>query len=415
HWTFSPVVDINYNFNCPECNNRAISDSPQQIVKIARAFIEGVQENGYMVTACKHFPGQGLDDRNSHFVTTENTLSFEKWMETYGFVYKEMIKAGTPSIMVAHSSLKCFEEDIDAFFGAPPAVLSKSLMTDLLKGKLGFDGCIVSDAMSMIGVAARVEKLEDIGVKFLKCGGDMILFPEPTDFENILQAVNNGQLSYDRLKDACIRVLKLKEKARLFESQTAIESEIVVDNNFNQIAQKIADESIKIVRDYNNIFPLELKKGSKVLFLNMVEPFFHKEPTGKEFSAMKQAFVERGYQVDEIFTAKHKEVKEIMDNYDLICINCKMSAQDYHGATLRVGWNNIMLFWRGYVLQHPRCVFISFGDPYKLYDFPYVKEYINAFSCVDATQRAVVKAILGEIELTAKNPVELKGYFNREV
>ena len=147
----------------------------------------------------------------------------------------------------------------------------------------------------------------------------------------------------------------------------------------------------------------------------MVEPFFHKEPTGKEFSAMKQAFVERGYQVDEIFTAKHKEVKEIMDNYDLICINCKMSAQDYHGATLRVGWNNIMLFWRGYVLQHPRCVFISFGDPYKLYDFPYVKEYINAFSCVDATQRAVVKAILGEIELTAKNPVELKGYFNREV
>ena len=67
HWTFAPVVDINYNKDNPVVNVRAISDSPKQVVKIAGAYIRGLQENGMMMTACKHFPGDGLDDRNQHF------------------------------------------------------------------------------------------------------------------------------------------------------------------------------------------------------------------------------------------------------------------------------------------------------------------------------------------------------------
>ena len=74
-----------------------------------------------------------------------------------------------------------------------------------------------------------------------------------------------------------------------------------------------------------------------------------------------------------------------------------------------------MVLWRGYVLQHPRCIFTSFGDPYKLFDMPYLKEYINAFSNTPATQRAVVKVLLGEIKAQGKNPVSLKGFFEREV
>ena len=74
-----------------------------------------------------------------------------------------------------------------------------------------------------------------------------------------------------------------------------------------------------------------------------------------------------------------------------------------------------MVLWRGYVLHHKRVVFTSFGDPYKLFDMPYLKEYINAFSNDAAAQRAVVKVILGEIEPQGKNPVRLEGFFEREV
>lgn len=415
HWTYSPVVDLNYNFRSPECNIRAISDSPRQVVKIAGAFIKGLERNNQMVAAIKHFPGEGVDERNSHFVTTINDLSKEEWMSTYGFVYKEMIKAGVSSIMVGHTALPAYEEETDPLFGPPPAVLSYSLMTKLLKGELGFDGCLVSDAMSMIGVAARVPDLREISLRFLKAGGDMILFPEPTDYGVILKAVKKGELPLDRLKDAVARILKLKEKARLFEDQQKLQRSIIVPEKISRISQEIADKSIKIVRDYNYIIPCKLQKGGKVLLINILEPHFHKSPTGKEFDAMKEELESNGFTVDVMTNPKHKVVQSVMHNYEMILMNCSMNPGNYHGGTMRIGWNNIMTMWRGYVLQHPRFIFISFGDPYKLFDAPYLKEYINAFSDADESQRAVVKVLLGKIKAVGKNPVSFKGFFEREI
>ena len=316
------------------------------------------------------------------------------------------------SIMISHTCLPSYEENIDPFFGAPPAVLSKSMMTDLLKGELGFEGVVVSDAMSMIGVASRVNDLSEIATGFLNAGGDMVLFPEPTDFDNILSAVKNGGLSIERLRDAVLRILRMKEQLRLFEDQAAINEEIGEVNELEALSEEIADRSVKIVRDYNNILPLSLEPGAKVLLLNIVD-----KRVGKfnELAPMKEAFLARGYLVDEIYGAKHGQVHSCIDNYDLVCINCKISSLDYHGATLRVGWDNIMVLWRGYALQHKRVIFTSFGDPYKIFDMPYLKEYINAHSNTAESQRAVVKLILGEIPDVAKNPVDFPPFFSREV
>lgn len=415
HWTFAPVVDLNMNFRCPECNIRAVSDDPDAVIRIAGAYLQGIEKNGLMVAGCKHFPGQGTDERNSHFCTTENRLSKEEWMDTYGYVYKEMIKKGAASIMIGHGALPAYEAEIDPLFGAPPAILSKSLMTELLKGELGFDGCLVSDAMSMVGATAR-SSLEKLAVRFINAGGDMVLFPEPTDFARIHEAVLNGEISKERLQDAVKRVLKMKFRARLFENQQAIAESIEIrEGELGRIAQEIADKSIKIVRDTEGLLPVSLKKGSRILFLNMLEPYFHKAPTGHEFDVLKAEFEKEGHTVDVLTTAKHKDVANILELYDLVLLNCKISSRDYHGATLRVGWNNIMVFWRGYVLQHPKFVFVSFGDPYKLFDFPYLKEYVNAFSFTAETQKAVAKVIMGKMKAEGKNPVDFPPYFTREI
>lgn len=414
HWTFAPVVDLNLNFRCPETNIRVVSDKPEHVVKMAGAYAKGIEKNGLMVAGCKHFPGQGIDERNAHFCTTVNGQTKEEWMQTYGYVYKEMIKKGAASIMVGHGSLPSYEKEIDAVYGAPPAVLSKSLMTDLLKGELGFEGCIVSDAMSMIGAAARAP-LGELAVRYLKAGGDVVLFPEPTDFEHILNAVKSGEIPMERLKDAVTRFLRLKEKARLFEDQAEVEKDIGEIESLSAISQSIADKSIKIVRDYANVLPAKLKKGSKIFFLNILEPHFQKEPTGHEFDALKDEFEKNGYTVSVLTTAKHKQVQAIMNEYDLILLNVKMSSTDYHGATMRIGWNNIMVLWRAYVLQHPNFVVVSFGEPYKLYDMPYLKTYINAFSHTDESQRAAAKVIMGQIDAAGKNPVDFKPFFEREV
>lgn len=415
HWTFSPVVDINYNFRSPATNIRAVSDSPKQVVKMCKAYVKGVQKGGYMATTCKHFPGEGMDERNAHFVTTLLNLTKDEWLKTYGYVYKRMIEAGTLSIMVGHTAIPSIEDNCKDEIDALPAVLSKNIITGLLKETLKFKGVVVSDAMSMIGVASRVDDLSTLCVKFLQNGGDMILFPDDNDFINIKKAVENKELSLERLYDAVSRIVNLKNNVRLFEDQEKLLSEIKGNDNFKTLSQEIADKSVKVVRDYNKIIPTKLEKNSKILMLNILEPNFHKLPNGNEFNAMKNAFEERGYIVDSIDNAKHKQVKQIMNNYDMVLLNCKMSSVDYHGGSMRVGWNNVMVMWRAYVLQHKRCIFTSFGDPYKIFDLPYLKEYINAFSNTPESQIAVVKVILGEIKPTAKNPVDFKPYFDREV
>ena len=73
-----------------------------------------------------------------------------------------------------------------------------------------------------------------------------------------------------------------------------------------------------------------------------------------------------------------------------------------------------MVLWRAYALNHKKVVFTSFGDPYKLYEFPYLKTYINTFSNSMETMKGFVKVLLGEENMTAKNPVRLEGFFERE-
>ena len=118
----------------------------------------------------------------------------------------------------------------------------------------------------------------------------------------------------------------------------------------------------------------------------------------------------------EVYTnINHYKVKEIMNDFDVILVNNHLSCITYHGSTMRVGWNNIHLFWRGYLLHHPKLIFVSFGDPGKLYDFPYLKTYVNAFSHTPESQRAVAKVVMGKIKAVGKNPISFPPFFEREI
>ena len=409
HWSYAPVVDINYNKDNPVTNTRAVSDSPQHVVKIAGAYLKGLQSEGLMAGGCKHFPGDGIDDRNQHFCTSVNPLSKEEWMNTYGYVYKEMFKLNPGSVMVGHVSLPAFQTECDDLGVYLPATLSKSLMTDLLRGELGFDGCIVSDALSMVGVSAVVPENE-LPVRFINAGGDMLLFAEPSYFDYIKNAVLDGIVSMDRLKDAVRRILKLKETVGLLDEK---EPEVEITENIEEIATEIAEKSIKIVRDVDNILPLNLKSGDTVLLCSM----FYKKNYADKFQYIEKELNERGIKTIHLKNTWHRQIQEVFEKENPTCVlvNCGLSTIDSSGASLRVDWNSIMTFWRGYIFKNPNVIFTSFADPYKLYELPFLRTYINAFSFTEESQKAFVRVITGEIEAKGKNPVELKGYFDREV
>ncbi len=413
-WSFAPLVDINYNPNNPGGNIRTISDSPQQVAKIAGAYMRGMQNGGYMAASCKHFPGDGTDDRNQHFCTIVNSKSKEEWMETYGYVYKEMMQQGLMSVMVAHIAAPAFQEDeYDQVLGYKPATLSRNLITDLLKKELGFEGCVVSDAMCMVGACSMVDP-DLLAVEFLRAGGDMVLFALPGDFYNIKNAVKSGYLPIERLKDAVKRILKMKDSVHLLENQEEFEREITISESVEGVAREIAEKSINVVRNAEKVFPLKLNKGAKILMCNLQAD---KETVNSyQLTTIRDELTQRGYFVQMLQNPGHSVVEsELAKNYDAVLINCRMSCRDYCGGSLRTNWEHIALFWRGRILKHPKVIFTSFGDPYKLYEYPFMKTYINTFSNTPATQKAFVKALLGEIPALGKSPVALKGFFERTV
>lgn len=411
HYTLGPVVDLSLNFRNPLVSVRGISDDPDRVIEIAGAYLKGVQKDGNLVGCIKHFPGDGVDERNQHFLTSVNSLSKEEWMRTYGKIYKELFKRGANSVMVGHICCPAFQENEIDEYGALPGTLSKALITDLLKGELGFKGCVISDAMSMIGACARVPE-DKLAVSFFKAGGDLMLFPRPEEHEYLVSAVKSGEISLERIKDAAYRCLQLKKQARLFEKEYSLPSENAEEDlrELEELSQRIADGAVKIVRNNQSVLPVK-KQNGKVLLLKFSGSYFNTSPQEAPFEYIEKEFQEQGWQVTSLFFAKHEQLKKIMHEYDLIVI---ASHANYHGSTMRVGWDNIMALWRGYVLQHERVVFVGLDDPYKLFDFPYAKTYINTFGETPSLQRALVKLILGKIEQKGKNPVSFKGFFERE-
>ena len=214
-------------------------------------------------------------------------------------------------------------------------------MTDLLKGELGFDGCIVSDAMSMIGACSASDP-DKLAVNYLKAGGDMILFPEPDDFDKILGAVTSGEISKDRFIDAVKRVLTLKEKTGLFDEKQSVPC--FDKSELSNVAQKISDKSITVVRDEKNIIPTKIKSGDKILAVIVAEPYWHKEVNVNDYAAFKKQAESYGATVDFLINPKHKTINEVMNSYDFLIVLSNMSSKNYHGGSLRVGWYNMMTF-----------------------------------------------------------------------
>ncbi len=416
HWNFAPVVDINYNKDNPVTNVRSVSDSPEQVAKIAGAYVRGMQKNGMMIAGCKHFPGDGIDDRNQHFCTCINPLSKEEWLKTYGYVYKKMIEAGSKSVMVGHIALPSIEDEIDPILGPKPGTLSYNIMTKLLREELGFEGCIVSDAMAMVG-ACSMTSPDRLAIEYIKGGGDVILFALENDFDCVKKAVENGEISIERIKDSVRRILKMKLHAGLIGDTAIDEDSIELSGDVKEISTEIARKSITVVRNSQNLIPVSLKKGAKVLMINFQAVEKKDAPYIKQLNVVSEELEKRGYTVDSRLANEisHYELEKIKDNYDCILLNSRISSKDYLGGTLRINWDNIMPFWRGVAIDHPCVIFTSFGDPYKLYELPFLRTYVNAYSSSHFTQRAFVEVLLGEVEAKAKSPVELKGFFEREV
>lgn len=401
-WTFSPVADLNTNPVNPLTNIRALSDDPVLAVELLAMVVKGMQDHG-LAAGAKHFPGDGIDSRDQHMVTTCNSLSCEDWRRMHGAVFQALIHEGVWSIMTGHICLPAFQKQaIGGRF--PPATLSSELTTGLLKQEMGFSGVVVSDALVMGGFLGWYEKVQSY-VESMKAGTDMLLWPDLAYFDAMEKAVLSGEISMERLDDAVSRAWEMKRKLGLFEKKQPLfrgmdhAERIYVQKS----VQEVAEKSITLVRDRRKMLPLGQERIRKVLLVAVT----HHDPAFTELAFLKQELEDRGMEVvmeRNIFIDKLEQEQAA---YDLILY--AIYTRPHHPMGPLTFYREVAgTVWASYSCAREKSVTVSFGSPYHATDyFEAADVFISTYSIAPASQRALVKAIFGDIPFEGTCPVIL--------
>ncbi|MCA1904550.1 MAG: hypothetical protein LDL47_06920 [Cyanobacteria bacterium KgW148] len=231
NWLLAPVADVNSNPHNPVINVRAFGETPATVADRVRAFIEGAHQHPVLTTA-KHFPGHGDTTIDSHLATPVLAKSLDQLRGNELIPFQAAIGAGVDSIMTAHLLLPQIDSQI--------VTLSPPLVSKLLRGELGFQGLIVTDALVMQGIADR-SSLADMVIGAVLAGHDLLLMPpDPiAAIEVLYQAVQRGQISLDRIYESVNRIRQYKSK---FQPVTHLPD---LDCPPNQhVALSVAQESI---------------------------------------------------------------------------------------------------------------------------------------------------------------------------
>ena len=403
HWTFSPVIDLNLNPENPITNIRALGDDPDKIIPLFEEIIRGLQEENQMAAACKHFPGDGVDNRDQHMLVSVNSLPKEQWFELYGRVWKHAIAAQTKTIMCGHISFPDWQDAADDPDEALPATLSKKLMTDLLRDTLGFQGVIVSDAFPMVGFTCRFPE-EELAWRNVNAGSDSVLFSNPVDdFQHLQNALKAGLLSEERVETSARRMIELKASLNLFKDCFGPEPSPEEYEEATRFAEHISDTAVTILRPCGlNQLPIRPDKQKKILTVSLVRhnnmmPFTELEVVDEELR-------KRGFEVDHWNNPDDKALLDALKKYDRIFIN--LTVQNHGGMPLRLAGKPALAFWHSFFTHAPeKVVYTSFGSPYVLYDHPYFENCTCVWGCLPACQKSAVKYWCGEIPADGTLPV----------
>lgn len=416
NWAFAPIVDLDRNYHNPITNVRTYGEDVDTVIANAKEYLRAAKECNVAV-AVKHFPGDGIDERDQHLLTSVNSLSMAEWDETYGRIYKAMIEADALTVMAGHIAMPAYEE-----YYTPenkgkiiPATLSKAVLEHLLREKLGFNGLVITDATPMVGFTSAMDRATAVPLA-IENGCDMILFNKDLaeDYQFMMKGYQSGILSEQRLLDANRRILALKARLGLPEkkAQNALVppvSALSIIKNEEHVSwsRELADRCITLVKDTAGNLPLSPDKTRRVL-LEILGDY----PSGKRIkNTMKKLLKREGFEVTvyekEDFEHGVDNVESFHKKYDMVLYigNIENASNQ---TTTRLDWytfwgqgNNVPWF-----ANEVPVVFVSTANPYHLLDVPMIKTYINCYSNNDYMLEAAVEKLMGRSEFKGKSPVD---------
>lgn len=442
---FAPVVDITYNWECEEVLSRSYGNDPKRVAEMGKAYMDGIHESEGVYSCAKHFPGNGQDYRDAHMSNNINHFGFDKWMETYGYVYKTLIDGGLDAIMGGHIMMPEYMKELNPDITMDemmPGTLCPEIMTGLLRDKLGFNGIVVTDASHMVGMTNRMKRA-DMLPKAINAGCDMFLFfndPEE-DFNTMLNAYRTGVISEERITEALTRILGLKAAKGMHkksaEALTATDEELdaaLHNPEFAKVAPAISKDALTLVKYKDaDVLPLSPEKTKRVMIVNVKGPdspfgklaamamggagarkspaekfcdklnekgfeaFLYESPLDK---MMKEAAAGKPVSLNMYFAGKNA-ISDFVSGMDLV-ITFFDVANGHPSFGMSKGGGEIP--W--YVHEIP-VVGISVNKPTMLADTPMLRTYINAYDSQEHTLDALVDALLtGPEAFKGQDPID---------
>ena len=429
---FAPVVDITYNWECEEVLSRAYGNDPKLVADMGKAFMDGLHETEGVFCCAKHFPGNGQDYRDAHVSNNVNHFGHDDWMASYGHVYKTLIDNGLDAIMGGHILMPTYMQEKDPDITADtimPATLSKEIMTDLLRGELGFNGMVVTDASHMVGMTNRMQR-KDMLPAAINAGCDMFLFfndPEE-DYGFMLDAYKNGVISEERMTEALTRILGLKAAKGMHkksaEELTATDEELAAalqNPEFKTVAPAISRDALTLVKYKDEgVLPLDPQKTKRVMIVHIKgapNPLMalaamamggganKKTPAEK----LRDRLTEKGFDAH-IYVSPLEKIQQMIAAGEKPSLNLYFAGK--HAIADFTAENDLVISLLDVQNGHPSfglskgggeipwyvhelpVIGISVNKPTMLADVPMLRTYINTYDSNDDTMDALVDALL---------------------
>lgn len=442
--SFAPVSDIMYNWENPVIGLRTYGNEPKKVVEMTKAYMDGAHANPGFCCAAKHFPGDGLDFRDQHVANSVNSMSCEEWDKTYGRVYQNLIENGLDAIMAGHIMQPAYARYFNPELTDDemmPATLSPELIKGLLRGKLGFNGLVLTDASHMVGLTCRMKR-GDMLPAAIAAGVDMFLFfnEMEEDFASMKQGYLDGRITKERLDEALHRILALKahmglhkkDKTKLIPPREQVHKIIGCDEHV-AMQKEIADQAITLVKYKDkDVLPVTSDRYKRIMIVYVkglsapglaaitgvkkstpaeelrdrliakgFDAFIYESPIDQMIKK-----IEAGEKPDvNLYFAGKTPIKEFRENQDLIITLVDIAggfqpvARPAFGMTKGGG----EIPW--YVFELPVIV-VGTQYPYVLADIPQARTYINTYDSKPVTLDALVEKLMtGEEAFKGKDPI----------
>jgi len=405
HHNYAPTVDLNSNPLNPIINTRSFGDGIPLTITMSSAIIKGLQSNGIIATV-KHFPGHGDVTVDSHF-TLPVLQADRHQLNSYELIpFKAAIEEGVISVMVGHLAVPKVTGTME------PASISKSIVTDLLRKELGFQGLIITDALNMKALYTG-QNVAEISVKAVQAGNDLLLFsPDPElAHSSVVKAVEDGIIPMEQIDASVRRILQAKAWLGI-DRRKVVDIEQIKENaspkSHRNLSRRIDSRAITLVSDQTHALPLQHSEG----ILNIILQDRVNNETGKAYIRALNRF----------YAANHVRINTKTDslgyaNATEMAIKAKaVIVASFSQALSSSGKLRLtdaqQQFIHSLVQIVPKetpIILLSFGTPYIINYFPEFTSYLATYSLGDNSEELAVEVLRGALKPRGILPISLQG------